>query len=263
MQISLQSPNTCRPRSWLAPERLGSDLIVLLVSEAPAARLPADLLTAESDLLVAVSAAMSSGKGLRWSATLRFENLRLMPVALRLAQALKQRDGSLRMLWPDAGAAALARRDAPALANAIADFNQWSAQPDGDALLMVVGPQPSDYDPFMALCQAHRGPVVMLNGRLEDAAVGIGSVARERRRGFMASWQQAYWVQPLDGGALLRTFPADWHLFRLDPDGYRFLAATTNRPDPEQLSALLAGDDPDGLKQQLGSVDRFIEGLRN
>ena len=88
-------------------------------------------------------------------------------------------------------------------------------------------------------------------------------MARERRRGFVASWQQAYWLQPLDGGALLRTFPADWHLFRLDPDGYRLLAATTNRPDPEQLSALLAGEDPDGLKQQLGSVDRFIEGLRN
>ena len=58
----------------------------------------------------------------------------------------------------------------------------------------------------------------MLNGRLEDAAVGIGSVARERRKGFVASWQQAYWLQPLEGGALMRCFPDDWRLYDLNTD---------------------------------------------
>ena len=115
----------------------------------------------------------------------------------------------------------------------------------------------------MAICQEHRGSMVMLNGRLEDAAVGIGSVARERRRGFVSSWQQAYWLQPLEGGALMRMFPDDWSLYRLDDDGYRQLASMESRPDPEQIAALLAGEDPDSLKQQLSSVDRFIEGLRS
>ena len=55
----------------------------------------------------------------------------------------------------------------------------------------------------------------------------------------------------------------DWSLFRQDPDGYRWLSASANRPDPETLAALLAGEDPDGLKQQLGNVDRFLDGLRN
>ena len=234
-----------------------------IATQTPAAALPADLLSAESDLLVAVQAALASGEGSRWGATLRFENLRLLPVALRLAEALAAAHTDLRVLWPDAGAAALARRDAPEMAAAIADFNQWTAKADPDALLLVVGPQPSDYDAFMALCENHRGAIVMLNGRLEDAAVGIGSVARERRKGFVASWQQAYWLQPLEGGALMRSFPDNWALFRQDPDGYRWLSSSVKRPDPETLAALLAGEDPDGLKQQLGSVDRFLDGLRN
>ena len=230
-------------------------------AELTASLLPPDLLKAEADLLKAVKAAIASPDGSRWGATLRFENLRLLPVALRLAEALIAVDSGVRILWPDAGAAALARRDAPQLASAIADFNQWSSQPESDALLLVVGPQPSDYDVFMALCETHRGVVVMLNGRLEDAAVGIGSVARQRRRGFVSSWQQAYWLQPLDGGALMRVFPEDWALFRQDPDGFRWLSSSADRPDPESLNALLAGEDPDGLKQQLGNVDRFLDGL--
>ena len=231
--------------------------------EAQKPSLPADLLNAEADLLNALKAALASGKATRWGATLRFENLRLLPVALRLFQALRSMDESCRLLWPDAGAAALSRRDAPDLADCILDFNQWSAGGESDGLVLAVGPQPSDYEQFMAISQDHRAAVVMLNGRLEDAAVGIGSVARERRRGFVSTWQQAYWLQPLEGGALMRKFPDDWTLYRLDPDGYRYLASMDNRPDPEQISALLAGEDPDSLKQQLSSVDRYIDVLRN
>ena len=131
-------------------------------------QLPADLATAEQDLRRAVLDALAAAPSRRLSASLLFENLRLLPVALRLGVALNDAGLEPTLLWPDAGGAALARREAPELQDAIKDFNQWSAQPDGDALLMVVGPQPSDYHPFMALCQAHRGPAVMLNGRLND-----------------------------------------------------------------------------------------------
>ena len=50
--------------------------------------LPADLLAAEEQMLQACLAAISSGDGRRWSASLRFENLRLLPVAVRLARGL-------------------------------------------------------------------------------------------------------------------------------------------------------------------------------
>ena len=235
-------------------------------TEPATVALPADLLSAESQMLIAVEAAIQSGDGRRWSAALRFENLRMLPVALRLARSLVASGQSLVMVWPDAGAAALARRDAEDLSTCIQDFNQLkrsaTEEPD-ERLLLAVMPTPADYEDFQPLCEAHAGPVLMLNGRLEDAAVGIGSVARERRKGFVASWKQAYWLQPLDGGALLRCYPDDWRLYRQDPDGYRQVSVQPSRPDPDTTAALLAGEDPDGLKQQLGSVDRFLDGLRN
>ena len=147
--------------------------------------LPPDLATAEQDLLAACLSALSSGDGTLWSAALRFENLRILPIALRLARALTAAGRPLVLLWPDAGAAALARRDAGDVADRVLDFKQWasseSKQPD--VLLLAVAPQPSEYDEFAEICKSHSGSVLMLNGRLEDAAVGIGSVARERRKG--------------------------------------------------------------------------------
>ena len=152
------------------------------------------------------------------------------------------------------------------LKDVILDFNQLKrAEPEtpDTRLLLAVNPSPADYEEFQALCENHAGAILMLNGRLEDAAVGIGSVARERRKGFVASWQQAYWLQPLEGGALMRCFPDDWRLYRQDPDGFRQLDVLSERPDPDTTSALLAGEDPDSIKQQLSGVDRFLDGLRN
>ena len=86
--------------------------------------LPADLLMAEAQLQDAVVAALASGSARRWSANLRFENLRVLPVALRLARALLAKDCPVCIVWPDAGAAALARRDADDLSAITMDFNQ-------------------------------------------------------------------------------------------------------------------------------------------
>ena len=227
--------------------------------------LPQDLMAAEHDLVEACLSALSSGDGSRWSASLRFENLRVLPIALRLARALIESGRQVVLLWPDAGAAALARRDAEDLADRVLDFNQWSSRkdPQPDALVLAVGPQPSEYEDFAEICGSHPGPVLMLNGRLEDAAVGIGSVARERRKGFVSVWKQAYWLEPIDGGAVMRIHPEDWGVYRADPDGYRPVTSVETRPDPETINALMAGDEGQSLKQQLGNVDRFLDGLRN
>ena len=80
-------------------------------SDAPCLDLPADLLAAEQAMLQAALAAVGSGDGQRWATSLRFEGLRLLPVSVRLARALIAAGQQLVMVWPDAGAAALARRD--------------------------------------------------------------------------------------------------------------------------------------------------------
>ncbi len=234
--------------------------------------LPADLRSAESQALEALLAALPVEARGRWSVDWRFEGLRILPVALRLAAALQQAGLAVRLIFADAGGAALARRDAPELAAQIADFRgQMGAASDqgesagegGPAVLLAVAPSPPDYDDFAELCASYPGPVVMLNGSLEDAAVGIGSVARERRRGFLSQWQPAYALQPLEAAALRFCFPGPWELYRQDPDGFRLAATFEQRPDLEMQMAALAGDDGPGLAGNLRALDAFVEGLRN
>lgn len=227
--------------------------------------LPQDLHAAEDQALQALEQALAADPRGRWSVDWRFEGLRLLPVVLRLQQRLAPAHPDLRLLFPDAGAAALARRDAPDQASAIADFRaalRDQAGPGGapPSVLLAVAPNQADYDDFEHLCSAHRGAVVLINGSLEDAAVGIGSVARERRRGFLAQWRAAYLLQPLEGAALRRAFPGDWELYRQDADGFRLAARFEQRPDAEQQAAALSRDE--GLAGNLRAVDAFIEGLR-
>jgi len=201
--------------------------------------LPADLRTAEAEALAAVQAALPSQTRGLWTVEFRFEGLRILPVALRLLAALTPQQPGLRLLFPDAGATALAKRDAPdqaAQLSSIGDLMRLQ-QADGgsDGPLLLAAPTPSDYEEVEALCALHRGSVVMLNGRLEDAAIGIGTVARERRRGFLSGWRAAYALIPNADGALRRAFPDDWEFYRRDPDGYRFVSGFTEKPDGEQL----------------------------
>lgn len=240
--------------------------------------LPGDLKTAESQALEALLAALAAEPAGRWTVDWRFEGLRLLAPALRLGQALQQAGQGVRLLFPDAGAGALARRDAPELAGCIGDFRSElrrqaeAAEAGGEAeaepaarpeLLLAVAPGQPDYDDFERLCAGHRGAVVLLNGTLEDAAVGIGSVARERRRGFLAQWQAAYHLKPLEGSALRRSFPGEWELYRQDPDGFRLAARFDQKPDAEAQLQALAGGEALGVGGNLKVLDAFIEGLRS
>ena len=240
--------------------------------------LPADLRQAESQALAALLAALPSVERGRWSVDWRFEGLRLLPVALRFCQALVDAGQAPRLVFPDAGACALAKRDAPELAASITDFrgqqrrSGTSGAADGAAddagegrtdLLLAVAPALPDYEEFEQLCGTHRGPVVMLNGRLEDAAVGIGSVARERRRGFVAEWRAAYYLQPLAGSALRRAYPGAWELYRQDAEGFRLAAQFEQKPDAEAQLEALAGEGGPGMGANLRSLETFIEGLRS
>lgn len=230
--------------------------------------LPADLAAAEAETLAALQQALQAQGGLRWSVEWRFEGLRLLAPVLRLQRALLGLKRDVLLVCSDAGGAALARRDAPDLAERIVDFRQLQQQQEqqpqqaSEAVLLVLAPAAADYESFEPLCNAHRGPVVMVNGRLEDAAVGIGSVARQRRKGFVATWSSAYSLIPLDGGALRHAYPGDWELYRLDADGYRAVCSFEQKPDAEAMAAALSGDGGSGVAGTLRAVDALIEGLR-
>ena len=85
--------------------------------------LPADLRRAETEAVDAISAALASQAKGFWTAEFRFEGLRILPVALRLLAALTPTHGDARLDFPDAGAAALAKRDAAAQASGITELS--------------------------------------------------------------------------------------------------------------------------------------------
>ncbi len=262
-----------------------------------------------------LTAALAESATGRWTLEFRFEGLRLLPLVLRLGQALQAQERQFRLVFPDAGATALAQRDAPDLAartgslkdqerlNAAAagtgagvevgagtgagaaaepvDSDATSTPPadssatqgpgsnpqrnadDNEPLLLLVAPGPSDYDAVERLCLNHRGGVVLLNGSLEDAAVGIGSVARERRRGFLSTWRSAYALLPLPEGALRRCFPGPWELYRNDPDGHRLVETFEQKPDAEQVAETLSPGQAATVAGGLQALDRFLGSLRN
>lgn len=226
--------------------------------------LPADLAAAEAQARDALLAALVADVNGRWTVEWRFEGLRLLPLALRLARQLVAAGREPRLVFADAGSAALAKRDGPDLAERCADFNSLlreQGQETSQGLLLAVAPSPAEYGDFERLCQQHRGAVVTLNGRLEDAAVGIGSVARQRRRGFVAQWQAAYCLQPLAEGVLRRSYPDQWQLYREDVDGFRLANQFERRPDGEQIAEALAGEAGLGLAGNLRALNELIDGL--
>jgi hypothetical protein len=227
--------------------------------------LPADLQAAEAQALQALRSALSADGAGRWILELRFEGLRLLPVALRLADRLLEAGTELHLLFPDAGATALARRDGPELAERIASFadrRRLQSETPSQGVLLLVAPSQAEYEEVEQLCTAHRGAVVLLNPSLEDAAVGIGSVARQRRRGFLAQWQAAYALIPQAASALRRAHPGPWELYRLDADGFRLVAETEQKPDAEQQERFLNGGEAAGLGSGLRSLNQLIEGLQ-
>jgi len=236
--------------------------------------LPPDLRSAEAETLTAVRSALAAEPRGRWTVEWRFEGLRLLAPALRLAGNLLTEAGrGGRLLFADEGAAALARRESEILAPRIASFGdqrrrqgeaggEGGGEDGGDGLLVLVAPSQAEYDLVEALCGAHRGAVLLLNPNLEDAAVGIGSVARQRRKGFLSTWQTAYALLPDAESALRRAHPGEWELYRLDPDGYRLVRSFERRPDGESRAEALAGTGGVGLAGQLRGLNDLLEGLQ-
>ncbi len=202
-------------------------------------RLPADLREAEMSLLHSLKSALRDRPEGRWAAAIKFEGLRIMPVALRLKDGLDGFKINSILLWPDAGATALAKRERPDLSEQIFSIDEFlkidKVSYDGH-ILIVVKPDPSDYSKLESLSNYFPGFIVTLNGRLEDPAVGIGSVARKRRRDFISKWKYLYWLQPLSGGALMHIYPGDWFTYKVCDDGYRLASCYDEKPNNETIT---------------------------
>ena len=200
-------------------------------------KLPSDLREAESNVYESIQSYFSSNSEQSFlSINLKFEGLRINPIIFRLSNKLTEIKLDNILLWADAGGAALAKRDNPELANKIFTFKDFINSTDSlNSVLLVCSPQPYDIEMFEQVCSYAKSNVIMINGKLEDPIVGIGSVGREMRKRFAKKWNVLYFVQPLSMGALLKRYPNDWELFKLNNNGYSFVKSFSNRPDDETI----------------------------
>ena len=200
-------------------------------------KLPSDLKEAESNLYESIqSYFLSNSEQSFLSINLKFEGLRINPIIFRLSNKLNEVDCDNILLWADAGGAALAKRDNPELAKKIFTFKEFINSTDSsNSILLVCSPQPYDIEMFEQVCSHTNSTVIMINGKLEDPIVGIGSVGREMRKRFAEKWKVIYYVQPLSMGALLKRFPNDWELYKYNPNGYSFVKSFDKRPDDETI----------------------------
>tara|TARA_Y100001968_G_C19277597_1_gene677561 strand:- start:212 stop:853 length:642 start_codon:yes stop_codon:yes gene_type:complete len=195
--------------------------------------LPSKLSEAEDSFTTIILNQLDTITTNRLAINLKFEGLRLMPIASRLARNLLQNKVNFLLLWSDAGSVALAKRDNPDLNSYIysySDIISGKFRPSDNEILIAVNPEPYDYEIFNRLCESYSDRILMINGRLEDTAIGIGSIGRDRKRVFINSWHYIYYLEPMNNGAIMMSYPNEWTLFSLSSDGYRYLTQFPKKP---------------------------------
>ena len=202
-------------------------------------KLPEKLIDAEEQILSSLTNYFDKSNSNLISVNILFEGLRLQPIAIRLFQKLESLSNKCKLVWPDAGAAALAKRDAPEISEDINTYKDLIIDTDSleleELVIIAVSPQHYDYDEFESLCSKVKGKIIMLNGKLDDPAVGIGSVARERRKLFTSKWLNTYWLEPLTKGALIHLYPSNWILYKITSEGYIQIDNFKEKPNSEEM----------------------------
>ena len=200
--------------------------------------LPEKLNDAESQIKTSLLDYLNKKQSNRISIDIRFEGLRLLPISIRMCHILMENNYHPILLFSDAGSTALAKRDAPELTNNIKSFKDIKNSDPGqytDNVLIAVSPQPYDYEEYVSVCNDLRGIIIMINGKLDDSEVGIGSVARQRRKDFVTKWTNIYWIQPLKNAALMHAYPSDWILFKQLNNSYTICQEFPERPDADSI----------------------------
>ncbi|MBF2096889.1 MAG: DUF1995 family protein [Gloeomargaritaceae cyanobacterium C42_A2020_066] len=226
--------------------------------------LPDTLDQAVAQAQAAQAVALAAGRA-RLRIDLLLPELKPMAPALQLATAWAGQISPLRVVFPDAGAAALARRDWGTVPFQISDLRE-RLTPEVAAVLLVA-PTAPDVEAVERLAQTLDGRLlVMFNGVLEDAGtVGIGLAGRRLRERFLNTFEVCYHLQPLDEGALSRTYPGPWQVWRETDQTFQLLAELDGRPNAEALEELfIQGTDkprPAG-GGFLARLDRFLRILQ-
>ena len=170
---------------------------------------PRSIETAVDQAKEATQAAIQAGLP-RIVVDLNIPELKAMPIAEQFYPLMGELELPFKMFFPDAGAAALARRDWDNPEFSIRGINEFKGRLEAeDEACLIIEPSAVEVNDVEALCNEATGKyVIMLNPKLEDiAVVGIGYAARQLRDRFLSTLETAYYLQPLEGATLLRIYP--------------------------------------------------------
>ncbi|OCQ91489.1 hypothetical protein AMR42_08755 [Limnothrix sp. PR1529] len=248
--------------------------------------IPQDLAEAIAQARSATLAALDEGLTLI-QVELVLPELKVMPVAESFLAALEPWGDRLKIFFPDAGAAALARRDWGDRPFRITDVGSGrtpmtgKVQPE-DGIFLFIEPSAVEVTQVEQLCQeAGDRPVIFLNPRMEDLAIiGIGYAGRQLRDRFLNRIVTAYYLRPIEGAAVRRAFPGQWEVWLEPADenaDYQLVATRPQRPAGEALDEILlqatGGEDTNSANAAvnaaaqrqgfLGQLQNFLKALSN
>ncbi len=172
--------------------------------------------------------------------------LQAQALALEFTNIFADYGSGLKVLFPDTGAAALARRDWGEVPFGVKDLGsrftpvETQIAPEDEVFLLVC-PSSVEIERVEQLCNAAGDrPVVFLIPQLEDVSiVGIGLAARKLRERFISTLYSAYYFQALEGAALLRCHPSPWQIWLEKEEGYELAAEQGQKPVGDVLERLL------------------------
>lgn len=173
--------------------------------------------------------------------------LQAQAIAWEVSQVFSNEGLGLRLIFPDTGAAALARRDWGEVPFQVSDLGSRYTPIDRkisetDTLFLVVSPSAVEVQSVERLCElAGDRPVILLIPQLEDiSVVGIGYAARQLRARFLSTLYSAYYFRPLEGAVVLRSHPSPWQVhLATNNDDYELLTELAEKPAGEALERLL------------------------
>ena len=199
--------------------------------------LPKDLNTAIIDMEKSVLSNLKETKSYRSTIEFKFEGIKFNKIGISLYKIL-EKENKTYLTFSDPGSVALAKRDFSDIKENIFTFKGFNESVhinESESILISMVPQPFDFDSFEPMCENFKGMHYSLNPRFEDPNIGIGSVIRERRKNFVKTWNNIYFIQPLNKGALMHISPQNWALFKEENNRYYFVKDFETKPDNETI----------------------------
>jgi len=225
--------------------------------------IPTTLPDATEQAKSATEAAIAAGLT-RIQVDMAIPELKHQPIAEQFLSLLA--DKQFKVFFPDAGAAALARRDWENPDFTIKGLGELAEPVDADDdLFLVVNPSSVEVAMVESLCNAACDrPVILLNPKLEDVAiVGIGYAARQLRDRFLSQIETCYYIRAVDGGAVYRSYPGPWQIWKeTAPEEYELLQDFSARPSGEDIERVLYGEEDGSAAVQAAAATVTTTGSR-